>query len=171
MRLVIGDWQISTLSSLSVDCQLMTLRSISGQTCIGNIELFHKGYVVMMEKWFVVFGSGLMFLGVAAGAFGAHGLRPYFAQYPELAATYETAVRYHVYHALALFVAAWLAGKWPGNLPHWAGYCFLAGTFLFSGSLYLLVFTRLRWLGAVTPLGGVAFLAGWFCLCLAAWRS
>lgn len=124
-----------------------------------------------MERIFVMSGSILMFIGVAAGAFGAHGLSSYFAQYPHLEGTYETAVRYHIYHALALFAAAWLAGKYPGTPTTWAGYLFLAGIILFSGSLYLLVFTQANWLGAVTPLGGVAFLAGWALLFWAAWRN
>lgn len=124
-----------------------------------------------MERIFVMLGSGLMFLGVAAGAFGEHGLSSYFERFPDLADTYETAVRYHTYHALALFVAAWAVDKWGMGLPTWAGYLFLAGILIFSGSLYLLVATRLRWLGAITPIGGVAMLVGWVCLFLAAWRG
>lgn len=124
-----------------------------------------------MERIFVLFGSVLMFIGVGAGAFGAHGLSSYFARFPNYEAIYETAVRYHIYHALALFAAAWLAGRWPGTMTTWAGYLFLAGIILFSGSLYLLVFTRVSWLGAVTPLGGVAFLAGWALLFASAWRN
>ena len=113
----------------------------------------------------------MMFLGVAAGAFGAHGLSSYFTRYPDLEGTFDTAVRYHMIHALALLAAAWAAGKWPGTLTTWTGFLFLAGILIFSGSLYLLVFTRMRWLGAITPLGGVAFLSGWAALFLAAWRS
>lgn len=124
-----------------------------------------------MSKLFVILGAAFMMLGVGAGAFGAHGLKPYFERFPDLAATYETAVRYHVYHALGLFAAAWLADKYPTNLTTWAGYLLVAGIVIFSGSLYLLVFTRQSWLGAITPLGGVAFIAGWGCLLLAAWRS
>lgn len=112
-----------------------------------------------------------MFLGVAAGAFGAHGLALYFQQYPELEKTYDTAVRYHLFHAMALFISAWAIDKWGQQFAAWAGYLFILGIFLFCGTLYLLVALRLRWLGAVTPLGGIAFLAGWFCLFLAAWRG
>ena len=115
--------------------------------------------------------SAFMFLGVAAGAFGAHGLASYFEQYPRFERTYETAVRYHMFHALALFVAAWMLQTWPDGWAGWAGYLFIAGIVIFSGSLYLLVFTRVGWLGAITPLGGVAFLAGWFLLFLTAWRA
>jgi len=124
-----------------------------------------------MERLFVILGSALMFLGVGAGAFGAHGLKSYFVQYPELNSTYDTAVQYLVIHGLALFAVAWVATNWPGQLANWAGYLFLLGILLFSGSLFVLVFARVGWLGAVTPLGGVAFLAGWICLALAAWRG
>ena len=123
-----------------------------------------------MDKLFTILGSAFMFLGVGAGAFGAHGLSNYLTKY-DLMGTWETAVRYHIYHALALFAAAWLADKWPTSLTTWAGYLFLAGIVIFSGSLYLLVLTQKGWLGAITPIGGVAFIAGWACLFLAAWRS
>ncbi len=124
-----------------------------------------------MSKLFIILGAAFMMLGVGAGAFGAHGLSSYFERFPNLASIYETAVRYHIYHALGLFAAAWLADKFPVALTAWAGYLFLAGIVIFSGSLYLLVFTRQNWLGAITPIGGVAFIAGWGCLFLAAWRS
>lgn len=113
-------------------------------------------------------GAVCMFLGVAAGAFGAHGLSSYFERFPDLEGTFETAVRYHLIHGLALFVVAWAAGKWPGTFVNLSGYLFLAGIILFSGSLYLLVLTNTRWLGAITPLGGLAFLAGWLLLAAAA---
>lgn len=124
-----------------------------------------------MERTFFMIGSLLMFLGVAAGAFGAHGLAGYFQQYPELAKTFDTAVRYHLIQALALFISAWAVDKWSNQFANWSGYLFILGIILFSGSLYLLVALRLRWLGAITPMGGLAFLAGWLCLFLAAWRS
>ncbi len=124
-----------------------------------------------MDKTFIMLGALLMFIGVGAGAFGAHGLSAYFVQYPDLEGTYDTAVRYQIMHALALFAIAWLITRYTGSLPVWAGFLFLAGIILFSGSLFLLVFTRLSWLGAITPLGGVAFLAGWACIFVAAWRA
>ena len=120
-------------------------------------------------RLFIMIGSILMFLGVGAGAFGAHGLESYLARY-DYAGTYETAVRYHVYHALAIFLVAWIGDKWPSVTATWAGYLFLVGILLFSGSLYLLVFTRAGWLGAITPLGGGAFLAAWALIFLTAWR-
>lgn len=127
--------------------------------------------VTPMERALILSGALFMFLGVAAGAFGAHGLAGYFERYPEFESTFETAVRYQLIHGLGLFIAAWLSGKMGGVLPTWAGIAFLAGILLFSGSLYLLVFSRQSWLGAVTPLGGIAFLTGWLCIALTAWRS
>lgn len=124
-----------------------------------------------MDKIFTILGAIFMFLGVGAGAFGAHGLSSYFLRFPDLEGTYDTAVRYHMIHGLALFISAWAATHWPGAVTNWAGYLFVAGIIIFSGSLYLLVFTRVGWLGAITPIGGVAFLAGWALLGLAAWRS
>jgi len=124
-----------------------------------------------MERLFVILGSVLMFLGVGAGAFGAHGLRGYFEQYPNLSGIYDTAVQYLMIHGLALISVAWVTTNWTGKLANWAGYFFLLGVFLFSGSLFLLVLTRMSWFGAITPLGGIAFLAGWLCLALVAWRS
>ena len=124
-----------------------------------------------MDRIFVMLSSILMFIGVGAGAFGAHGLSGYFAQYPDLAGTYDTAVRYQIMHGLGLFAVAWAAEKWGGDWLTWAGYLLLLGVILFSGSLYLLVITRVSWLGAITPLGGVAFLAGWACLFVAVWRN
>ncbi|MFQ5400924.1 MAG: DUF423 domain-containing protein [Anaerolineae bacterium] len=124
-----------------------------------------------MSRLFTMMGAGFMFLAVGAGAFGAHALRSYFGRFPNLEATYETAVRYHMIHALALLAVAWAADKWGGALTQSAGVLFILGILLFSGSLYLLVFTRVSWLGVITPFGGLAFLAGWVSLLLAAWRS
>ena len=116
-----------------------------------------------MSKLLLLLATGNGFLAVALGAFGAHGLQARLSA--ELMATYQTAVQYHFYHALALFGAALLSQQFPAaTLPRAGGYLFLAGIVLFSGSLYLLALTGARWLGAVTPLGGLAFLAGWLCL-------
>ena len=124
-----------------------------------------------MERLFFAAGALAALLGVAAGAFGAHGLRAFFAAHPDLRGTYETAVTYHLVHALGLLGVAWGTTRWPGPLVPWAGYLFIAGILLFSGSLYLLVLSQIRALGAITPLGGLAFLAGWALLALAAWRG
>jgi uncharacterized membrane protein YgdD (TMEM256/DUF423 family) len=122
-----------------------------------------------MERVFYLIGAVSAFAGVAAGAFGAHGLKGRLGD--ELLAVFETGVRYQMYHALALFAAAWAAARWPGALTSAAGWLFVAGTVVFSGSLYALSLTGQRWLGAVTPLGGLAFLAGWLCLAAACWKS
>ena len=111
---------------------------------------------------FALAGAVLGLVAVALGAFGAHALRSRVT--PELLATFETGVRYHVYHALALFACAWAMDRWPSPQVVWAGGLFVTGIVLFSGSLYLLTLTGARWWGGVTPLGGLAFLAGWVCL-------
>lgn len=113
---------------------------------------------------FPALGALLGALAVAAGAFGAHALRARLE--PQDLQTFETAARYQMYHALALFAVAWAIGcnaRWATA----AGWLFLAGTVVFSGSLYALVLTGHRWLGAVTPLGGVALILGWLCLGMA----
>ena len=121
-----------------------------------------------MDRVFFTLGAVSGLLGVAAGAFGAHALRERLA--PDLLAVFETGARYQMYHALALLAVGWATTRWPGPLPLWAGWLFAAGTLIFSGSLYVLALTGLRWLGAVTPAGGLCFLAGWLCLALAARR-
>jgi len=119
-----------------------------------------------METIFFALGSLLGGLGVALGAFGAHALKARLR--PEKLETFETAVRYHLWHALALLGAAYAAARWPSSLSSAAGWLFAAGILLFSGSLYLLALSGKRWLGAITPMGGAAFIAGWLCLALAA---
>ena len=121
-----------------------------------------------MDRVFFLLGALSGLLSVAAGAFGAHALRHRLS--PEYLTVFETAARYQMYHALALLAAAWGASRWPGALPSWAGWCFVAGTVLFSGSLYALALTGTRWLGAITPLGGVALMVGWICLAFAGIR-
>lgn len=122
-----------------------------------------------MVRFFFALGSFSALLGVAAGAFGAHGLRDRLT--PDMLAIYETAVRYHVVHALALLATAWAVERFGGASASAAGWLFVTGTLVFSGSLYALSLSGLRWLGAVTPLGGVAFIAGWACLAWAAIRG
>lgn len=108
--------------------------------------------------------SLLMFIAVALGAFGAHALKAHLSDYS--LDVYKTAVLYHFIHALAIFAVAWISAYTNDPKAHYAGLCFLAGIVLFSGSLYLLSVTGLKWLGAITPLGGIYFLAGWFILLL-----
>jgi uncharacterized membrane protein YgdD (TMEM256/DUF423 family) len=112
-----------------------------------------------MDRTFFAFGSLFAFLAVAIGAFGAHALQASFGQ--GLAEVYETGVRYQFYHAFALFAVAYAIGRWPNSSAALAGWLFIAGIILFSGSLYALSLTGIRVLGAITPLGGLAFLAGW----------
>ena len=119
-----------------------------------------------MDRIFLGLGAASAFIGVAAGAFGAHALRARLA--PDMLAVFETGARYQMYHAFGLLAVAWAVTRWPGPLTVWAGWLFAAGTILFSGSLYALALSGIRWLGAITPFGGVAFLAGWVCLALAA---
>jgi uncharacterized membrane protein YgdD (TMEM256/DUF423 family) len=122
-----------------------------------------------MERVFFAIGAVSALVGVAAGAFGAHGLRNRLDA--EMLAVFEVGVRYQMYHAFGLIAAAWAQTRWPGTPVTTAGWLFLAGTLVFSGSLYALSLTGLRWLGAITPIGGLAFLAGWLCLAWAAWRA
>ena len=121
------------------------------------------------DRLFATLGAVSAFVAVGAGAFGAHGLRARLT--PDLLAVFETGARYQIYHALGLFAVAWAVTRWPSPWPVRAGWLFLAGTVLFSGSLYALALSGLRWLGAITPLGGVAFLAGWLCLAVATSRG
>ena len=114
------------------------------------------------ERVFGLVGAISAFLAVAAGAFGAHLLRGRLSA--EMLTVFETGVRYHMYHALALIGASWVLSRWPTPPAVWAGWFFVAGTVIFSGSLYALSLTGARWWGAVTPLGGVSFLLGWGCL-------
>jgi uncharacterized membrane protein YgdD (TMEM256/DUF423 family) len=117
---------------------------------------------------FFALGSASALVAVAAGAFGAHALR---ARLPaELLAVFETGARYQMYHALGLLAVAWAAERWPNPWPLRAGWLFVIGTLLFSGSLYALALSGIRWLGAITPFGGAALLAGWTCLLLGALR-
>jgi uncharacterized membrane protein YgdD (TMEM256/DUF423 family) len=120
-----------------------------------------------MDRLFFGLGCASALIAVALGAFGAHGLRARIV--PDMLLTFEIAVRYQMYHALALLAVGAVAGRLPGGAAAAAGWLFVAGTVVFSGSLYVLALTGQRWLGAVTPLGGVAFLAGWGVLAWAAW--
>ena len=119
----------------------------------------------MSERLFFTLGAGSALVSVGAGAFGAHALRARLS--PEFLAIFETGARYQMYHALGLLAVGWAVTRWPGPWAVRAGWLFVAGTLLFSGSLYALALSGIRWLGAITPFGGVAFLAGWACLILA----
>ena len=121
-----------------------------------------------MRLW-IVLGAVNAFLSVAAGAFGAHALK---ARLPtDLLAIFETGARYHMYHSLGLIAIGLVAQLRPSPLLSSAGWAMVAGIALFSGSLYALALTGVRVLGAITPLGGLGFLAGWALLAAAVWRQ
>lgn len=121
-----------------------------------------------MLRSFLMLAAFFGFTGVALGAFAAHGLKGRLT--PEYLAIFHTGVTYQLVHALALIGVAVLSVHLPGRLVNWAGGLFCLGILLFSGSLYLLTLSGISKLGIITPLGGTAFLAGWLCLGLAAWR-
>ncbi|HJR31477.1 MAG TPA: DUF423 domain-containing protein [Pseudomonas sp.] len=121
-----------------------------------------------MLRGFLMLAAFFGFTGVALGAFAAHGLKNRLGA--EYLAIFHTGVTYQLVHTLALLGVALLATQIPGRLITWAGASFAIGILLFSGSLYLLTMTGVSKLGIVTPFGGLAFLVGWFCLGLAAWR-
>lgn len=122
----------------------------------------------MQARSMLLLGAASGFLTVALGAFGAHGLKAHVT--PELLAIYHTGVDYQGLHALALLACGLWALQRPGRGLTVAAWAFALGSLVFSGSLYLLALTGLRWLGAITPLGGMAFLTGWAALVVTAWR-
>jgi uncharacterized membrane protein YgdD (TMEM256/DUF423 family) len=123
----------------------------------------------MTDRLFVFLGALNMFLAVGAGAFGAHGLRRVLS--PEMLGVWQTAVTYQIAHALGLLAIAALGGRYGVGLWTVAGWLMFAGIVLFSGSLYLLAGLEIRWMGAVTPIGGLAFLAAWALVAWAALRA
>ena len=120
-----------------------------------------------MERMFVIIAGAMGFLGVALGAFGAHGLRGRIDE--NLLRAYETGVLYHLIHAVALLGVAWASQRFVG--ASLAGWLMLAGISLFSGSLYAMALTGIRVLGAITPLGGLCFLGGWAVLAWMAFKA
>jgi uncharacterized membrane protein YgdD (TMEM256/DUF423 family) len=127
-----------------------------------------------MERIFLILSGAFGALGVALGAFGAHGLRAHLAALADGAdrrAWWETAAHYHLVHALALGLAAMVVGKREGSTAGViSGWCFAGGILLFSGSLYAMTLTGIRALGAVTPFGGLLFMVGWVSVAVAAWQ-
>jgi uncharacterized membrane protein YgdD (TMEM256/DUF423 family) len=115
-----------------------------------------------MDRTFLFMGSLFAFLGVALGAFAAHALEARLE--PRALDVFETGARYQMTHALALLLTGLVLARWPGSLGVWAGWAFVAGILIFSGSLYVLALSGVRAWGAVTPVGGVAFLVGWILL-------
>lgn len=125
---------------------------------------------MLMTRIFLGVGAILGGLSVAAGAFGAHALRQKLSE--RAIEIFQTGVHYQMYHALALLLVALLLGRAETAQPTLvaAGFAFIAGVAIFSGSLYALSLTNIKWLGAITPVGGVAFMVGWGCLAIAAWN-
>lgn len=122
-----------------------------------------------MYRLFFAFGSGFALIAVVTGAFAAHALKSRLS--PDMFQTFEVAVRYQMYHALGLIAVAWASTQWSSQLITVSGWLFVAGIVIFSGSLYILSLTGVRWLGAITPIGGAAFIIGWSCLLWAAIKS
>ncbi len=121
-------------------------------------------------KIFLTLGALAGLIGVAFGAFGAHALKAKLS--PELLVTWQTAVQYQFWHALGLLLVGVLVFHWPASdLLKWSGWLMLAGIVLFSGSLYLLALTGARWLGPITPIGGLAWIAAWAVLAVGVMRA
>jgi uncharacterized membrane protein YgdD (TMEM256/DUF423 family) len=128
-----------------------------------------NGWSGEMLRSFLILAAFFGFTGVGLGAFAAHGLKDRLSA--DYLAVFHTGVTYQLFHTLALLAVALLAAQLPGRLIVWSGVLFCLGIVLFSGSLYALTLSGLRPLGIVTPFGGLAFLLGWLCLGLAAWRQ
>ena len=122
-----------------------------------------------MSRIFFIAGSLSAFMAVAMGAFAAHGLSQKLS--PESLGAFEVGARYQMYHALALLAVGFAMERWPRGEWVIAGWCFLIGSVIFSGSLYALSLSGIRWLGAITPIGGLAFLLGWLSFAWCAWRN
>ena len=120
-----------------------------------------------MERWFGVLGAIFGALGVGLGAFGAHGLKGRVED--SSIAIWQTAASYQMWHALALIAVAWVISQGPSTAAKVSGIAFTIGVLIFSGSLYILVLSGQKWLGAITPLGGLALIVGWVSLALALW--
>ncbi len=122
-----------------------------------------------MTKIFFTIASLSACLAVTLGAFAGHILKQKLT--PEMFNIFEVGVRYHFYHAIALFIVAWAIQQFPTTNVVFAGWFFIIGTILFSGSLYALSLSGIRWLGAITPVGGISFLAGWIWICWSVWKA
>lgn len=124
-----------------------------------------KKTLSIMSKVILMTASFLMAFAVLIGAFGAHGLRSHLSA--EMLQIYKTGVEYHIYHALGLLLIGVLAISIPSELLKWSAIFLAAGIVLFSGSLYFLAITGIKWLGAITPFGGLSFITGWVLLLIA----
>lgn len=122
-----------------------------------------------MSKTILMTATLLMAAAVAIGAFGAHGLKSHLSD--EMMQVYKTGVDYHFYHALGLLLVGALSLSMPSGLLNWSAILLTVGILLFSGSLYVLAITGIKWLGAITPFGGLSFMAGWILLFIAVWKK
>ena len=122
-----------------------------------------------MSRIILMTASIFLVLAVAIGAFGAHGLKSHLSA--EMIQIYKTGVEYHFYHALGLLLIGVIAISFPSELLKWSAILLAVGIILFSGSLYILAITGIKWIGAITPLGGLGFIAGWVLLFMAALKK
>ena len=122
-----------------------------------------------MTKLILSVAAIFLVLAVAIGAFGAHGLKTHLSD--EMMQTYKTGVEYHFYHALGLLLIGVLSISIPSGLLNWSAIFLIMGIILFSGSLYVLAILGIKWFGAITPIGGLSFIAGWVLLLLAVWKN
>jgi uncharacterized membrane protein YgdD (TMEM256/DUF423 family) len=123
-----------------------------------------------MNRTFLTLAAVFGFIAVGLGAFGTHALEAHFTANPNREPTYETAVQYQMFHVVGLIAIAWLDGHAQGRVAKMAGWLFIVGILLFCGSLYILAVFQISAMGAVAPLGGLSFLAGWVLTALSAWR-
>jgi uncharacterized membrane protein YgdD (TMEM256/DUF423 family) len=130
-----------------------------------SVVTFGRTKNSIMTKTILLTAAVLLALAVAIGAFGAHGLKAHLSE--ALLQTWKTGVEYHFYHALGLLLIGVLSVSMPSNFLNWSSIFLFAGIILFSGSLYILSITGIRWLGAITPLGGISFILGWVLLAVA----
>jgi len=121
-----------------------------------------------MSKTILLSTAILLVLAVAIGAFGAHALKPRLTE--EMMQVYKTGVEYHFYHALGLFLIGILSTTWPSGWLNWSALLIGLGIILFSGSLYVMAITGIKWVGAITPIGGLSFISGWVLLFVAVWK-
>ncbi|PIQ35256.1 MAG: hypothetical protein COW63_01270 [Bacteroidetes bacterium CG18_big_fil_WC_8_21_14_2_50_41_14] len=121
-----------------------------------------------MSKTILLSAAILLVLAVAIGAFGAHALKPRLTE--EMMQVYKTGVEYHFYHALGLLLIGILSTAWPSGWLNWSALLIGLGIILFSGSLYVMAITGIKWVGAITPLGGLSFISGWVLLFVAVWK-
>lgn len=122
-----------------------------------------------MSKLILMTASVFLALAVTFGAFGAHGLKTHVSS--EMLQIFQTGVEYHFYHALGLLLIGILSISMPTGLLNWSAFLLAVGIILFSGSLYIMAISGIRWLGAITPLGGLSFIAGWILLFVAVWKK